>query len=88
MVTPSWGTICPLASTAAPRLGLKRQFHSSLIFGAFAAVEDSKGGLFSPEGEITVLSEEAVARSNRTHCSQAETSTGVLRAESIENHLK
>merc|ERR550525_2356482 len=25
VVTPSWGTICPLASTAAPRLGLKER---------------------------------------------------------------
>jgi len=62
---------CPDASSTVADLGGHSKLGNNLSIGI-----DSCAKAW-PEGEITVLSKEAVARRNRTHCSQAETSTGV-----------
>jgi len=65
---------CPDASSSVANLGGHSQLGNNLPVGV-----DSCAKAW-PEGEVAVLSEEAVASRNRTHCSQTKTSAGVREA--------
>jgi len=65
---------CPDSSATVANLGGHSQLGNKLSIGI------DRSAKAWPEGEITVLSEEAVAGCNRTHCSQAKASSGVREA--------
>ena len=102
MVTPSWGTIWPLASTAAPRLGLScvglrrlKQKISFFVFSSSTVVknwsdENKQRGKMgsSPEGEVTVLAEETVAGGDGSNSTKSKTGASVLLKRDVKTEDK